>query len=51
MRGVTAGQKTVENKDWAAAGRRAVSGRGPRPAFSKTLNKELIKYHHVDFIF
>ena len=28
VRGVTAGQKTAENQDWAA-GRRAVVGRGP----------------------
>ena len=28
-------KKTVENQDWAAAGRRAVAGRGP--VFSKTL--------------
>ena len=34
VRGFTAGQKTVENQDWAAEppGRRAVAGRGPRAA-------------------
>ena len=43
VRGATAGQKTVENQDWAA-GRRVVAVRGARaagplgrgPAFSKT---------------
>ena len=31
VRGVTAGQKTVENQDWAAGPSRA-AGRGPRAA-------------------
>ena len=52
VRVVTAEQKTVENQDWAVAGRRAfgppgrwtVAGRGSRAAFSKTSKKRALRH-------